>query len=407
MKNTKQTSVHSALWILRISQFCNSFIPCLPIIALISVKKGITVGDFLLLEGIFRIVTFAFEIPSGYMSDRFSRKNVLLLATFAHCVGFTLFAFAYGFWQIALAQGILGIGTALFSGTLEAYTYDLLKRDKTEHTFLKEMGSISTYSSASTFIAVLIGPVIYLATKENANLLINITAITVFIGLLLSFKLPNLTEVIRKKQKNKSAFMDALGITYNTLKNPKLSSLIIFPALFGSLSIVMFWLLQPIMENSKIPVYLFGIYVGINNFSRIVFSKYAYKICRKFGEINTSILTILTLVLWVMMSFVALYTKNMYITYIAVAIMACIPATQKLNDLQYNTLIHDDIESKERGTVLSTRAMVSTLFGAATLATSRQLFDHYGIEVTVLTLLFATILLVISLKQTKKYICNK
>ena len=404
-KYKHQLSVTASLCVLRFSQFFAMFLPCLAIIILIYTQKGITVGDFFLIQGIFRLAAFLLEIPSGYLSDRFSRRHVLMFGAILHGIGFTTLALAHGFWLIVLGESLLGISSAMFSGTLEAYTYDLLKRNKTQKHFLKEMGSISTWGSAAAAIATIIGPEIYAYTGGNGNLLIWMSACAALFQFILYSLLPELSEVVRKKQKNKSAFMDVIGITLRTLRNAKLRNLIIFPALYGSFTIILFWALQPIMETSNIPVALFGIYIGINQFSRMLMSKYAYKICQKFGEINTSILTILSLVLSIVLSFVAMYSPNMTVVYIAVAIMAFVPATQKLNQLQYNSLIHHDIESKERGTVLSTSAMVGTLFGATMLAGAKYLLDYHGLETTLLATLFTTTLLIISLYKTKKYLC--
>ena len=405
INQTKQLSVNSALWLLRISQACRLFLPALSIIVLIYTQKGVTVGDFFLIQGIFRLASFLLEIPSGYLSDRFSRRHVLIFGAIIHVLGFTVIGLAYGFWQIVMGEALLGIASALFSGTLEAYTYDLLKRNNTQNQFLKEMGSVSTWGSAASFIATIIGPEIYKYTNGNGNFLIWLSAIFAGFQFILCFALPELTEVIRKKQKNKSAFMDIVGITYNTMKNKKLRNLILFPSLFATFTVIVFWMLQPIMELSNVPVYLFGLYIGANQFSRILMSKYAYKICAKFGEIKTSMLTILTLTIGIAMSFVALHTSNMAVVYIAIGFMTFVPALHKLNDLQYNTLIHNDIESSERGTVLSTRAMVSTLLSGSMLAGIKYIYDSYGAEITMLVVLFSTILLFILLRQTIRYIC--
>ena len=404
MQHKHSMSVSTALWFLRISQFCRLFLPALAIIILIYTGKGVTVGDFFLIQGLFRLANFLLEIPSGYLSDRFSRRHVLMFGAIVHTLGFTVLALAHGFWQIVAGEALLGIASALFSGTLEAYTYDLLKRNNTQEHFLKEMGSVSTWGSASSFIATIIGPEIYKLTNGNGDLLIWISAIFSAFQFMMCFALPELTEVVRKKQKNKSAFMDVMGITYKTIKNAKLRNLIIFPAMYGSFTIVLFWMLQPVLELSNVPVYLFGFFIGLNQFSRILTSKYAYKVCKKFGEINTSALSILALILGIILCFVALYSPNQTIVFIAMAITAFIPAIQKLNDLQYNTLIHDDIDSQERGTILSTRMMISTLFGASALAGAKYLYDTYGAKITLLAMLFATVFLVISLQHAIKYI---
>lgn len=405
MPNKKEMSVPTAMRILRASYFCQDFMPVIPIIILLYTQKGITVGDFFLIQGIFRLAAFLWEIPSGYLSDRFSRRHVLIFGAIIHTIGCFVLSLAYGFWQIVLGEALFGIACALFSGTLEAYTYDLLKRNNTQKHFLKEMGSVSTWGATASFLATIIGPQIYQFTGGNGPLLFWITTGFGVLQMILLCLLPELTEVIRKKQKNKSAFMDAIGITYNTMKNPKLRNFIIFPALFAAFTISLFWMVQTVMDLSNVPVWLFGFYIGANHFSRILSSRYAYKVCNKFGEKTTSMLAILILTIGITMGLIALHAPNMTTVYIAVAIMACAPAVQILNNLQYNTLIHHDIESKERGTVLSTRAMVSTLFGATMLAGIKYLYDYCGADTTLLTMLFATVLLLIALRHVLKYLC--
>ena len=109
-----------------------------PVIVLVYTSKGITVGDFFLIQGIFRLAAFLFEIPSGYMSDCLSRRRVMIAGGVSTIAGYVSIALASGFWTLIMGEALLGIASALFSGTLEAYTYDLLKRNKTQKQFLKE-----------------------------------------------------------------------------------------------------------------------------------------------------------------------------------------------------------------------------------------------------------------------------
>lgn len=400
-----QKSVPSTLWLLRLGSFCSNFMLMVPVAVLIYTGKGVTVGDFFLIQGLFRLAAFLFEIPSGYLSDRFSRRKVLILGALIQALGFATLALAYGFWEIVFGEALCGIASALFSGTLEAYTYDLLKRNNTQKHFLKEYGSIQTFGMSASFIASVIGGLLYKYT--GGNFLLWVMAAFCILETFLYLLVPELLEVRRKKAKNKTAFADAVGITYTTLKDNKLRNLILFPAFFSGFTIVLLWIMQPIMETSGVPLALFGVFFSINQFSAIFFSKYAYKICEKLGEIRVSVLTIWSLIIGILLSLVVLHTTNMVLIYIACGLMYIVPAIRILNNLQYNTLIHNDISSQKRGTVLSTRAMVSTLFGAAILACAKLFLDKYGLQSTMIFTLIMTIILFISLHSVKKYIKNK
>ena len=161
------------------------------------------------------------------------------------------------------------------------------------------------------------------------------------------------------------------------------------------------------METAQVPVQLFGLYLGVKQFTEIVLSKYAYKICDKFGEIKVSILTIGAVVVSILMGLVAIYSPSMTLVYIVCAILSMLPGVRVLNNLQYNTLIHHSIKSQERGTVLSTRAMVSTVCGAITLMLAKVLLDGFGITATLLALLFMTVVLVWALKKVSEFLVIK
>ena len=401
MKKFSDISVKRGLAWLKIGWFFHHFMLTIPVIVLIYTNKGVSVGDFFLIQGLFRLSAFLFEIPSGYLSDRFSRKRVMQVGALFSMLGFVIIAIAYGFWALLLGEAMLGISSALFSGTLEAYTYDLMKRNKSQKQFLKEFGNISTFASTACFISAILGGILFGYIGTNGVLWFE--SLFAFIAFIALMFIPELSE-IKRVVKNKSAIADAVSVTVATLKNPRLRNLILFPSLFSAFTIVLFWTLQPIMEFTQIPVGLFGFYLGINQLSAIFFAKYAYKICNKLGEIKVSIITIVGIITGALLGLLAITTNIMPLAYIACAIMAVVPAIRILNNLQYNTLIHHSIKSTERGTVLSTREMTSTVSGAIFLIAAKFLMDGFGITTTLLAILTMTVVLFCSLKAVSKYI---
>ena len=400
-REEKSKSVKRGLTLLRIGWFFNNFLLMMPVVVLIFGQKGVTIGDFFLIHAICRISAFIFEIPSGYMSDCLSRKRVMIAGGIFAFTGFATLAMAYGFWGLILGESLLGVSSALFSGTLEAYTYDLLKRNRTQKQFIKEYGNIQSCATTAIFIASILGG--FLFAYAGANALLWIEALFAAFAIFAFLFLPELLE-IRRKVKHKDAIVDALSITTSTLKKPKLRNLIIFPSLFAAFTNVIFWTMQPIMETAAVPVALFGLFTGLNQLSSIFFAKYAYKICDKLGEIKVSLISIGTIVIGITMGLLATHINCMPLIYVACVVMAISVSIRQLNDLQYYTLIHHSIESKERGTVLSTRAMVSTALGAIFLGTAKFLMDGYGITTMLICLFGATILLGISLKNIAKQI---
>ena len=384
MSAKSKISNEAALSLLKWGEAFWMFMLIIPVVVLIYQEKGISVGDFFLIQGLFRITSFVLEIPSGYMSDVFSRKKVLLIGAVIWFLGNVGLFYAYGFWQIALCEMMFGFAHALFSGTKESYLYDLLKRMSLEKQFLKENGSIATYSTTASFLATVVGGVLY---PIIGNGIIAIEAVFSFLAVVCILFLPELLEVKRKISPETNPLKDVAKIVKMSVKHPEINLFMLFPAMFGSFTIILLWILQPTMENAGVAIAMFGVFVGLNQFSRIVFSKFAHSFYEKLGAKRTLYTCILAVVMAIAAVFGALYFDNMIIVYLCCLVISIAPATQKMCFLVFSSLIHHRTSSSERGTVLSVNAMYSTFIQGGMLMLMKPLLDGYGIYWTMLVTL--------------------
>jgi len=326
------------------------------------------------------------------MSDIFSRKKVMLVGATLWFASFILLFFAHGFWMILAAEAIMGISTAMFNGTKESYAYDLLARMKRQAQFLKEYGSINVYNVSAGFIAVIIGGWLY---GEIGNWIVAVNGGVGFLGVLCVLLLPELRE-IRRKKKTAGVLADMAGIVKSAVRHPDLKWFMLFLAMFGAFTLVIMWILQPTMEAAAVPVKLFGLFACINFFMRIVFTKYAHKIQEIFGTKNVMYMCVAAIVLAIGAVFGALFAgaNHMWTVYVCCAILAMVPASMKLNQLMFNSLMHTRIKSSERATVLSVGNMYVRFFSAGMMIMMKPLLDGYGIEWTMFAVLvmFVTIL---------------
>ena len=99
-----KVSDNIALRLLKWSEFFYYFLIILPVILILYQNKGITVGDFFLIQGISRIATFLLEIPSGYLSDVFSRRRVLIMGAVLFLMGNIWLYQGYGFGILQLPK---------------------------------------------------------------------------------------------------------------------------------------------------------------------------------------------------------------------------------------------------------------------------------------------------------------
>jgi len=107
-------------------QGLSSALPWLPVFFLyfleyLSFADGITLG------AVYYLSVFLFEVPSGYLSDRFGRKRILVAATVLFMLAYGLFLQADTFTGFAIAQVFLAAGIAFQSGSDSALLFDSLK----------------------------------------------------------------------------------------------------------------------------------------------------------------------------------------------------------------------------------------------------------------------------------------
>lgn len=83
--------------------------------------RGLSVGEIGALFAVYAAVTMMAELPFGGLADGVGRKPVFLIATVASLMASVVFILSGTFWPLAASFGLVGLGRALRSGTLDAW----------------------------------------------------------------------------------------------------------------------------------------------------------------------------------------------------------------------------------------------------------------------------------------------
>ncbi|MEM9579866.1 MAG: MFS transporter [Pseudomonadota bacterium] len=89
--------------------------------------RGLGVGEIGSLFAIYAAVTLTAELPFGGLADGVGRKPVFLIATVASLMASIVFLLSDTFWPLAASFGLVGLGRALRSGTLDAWYVEELR----------------------------------------------------------------------------------------------------------------------------------------------------------------------------------------------------------------------------------------------------------------------------------------
>lgn len=102
------------------------FIPFYAVYALLFADAGLSLGEISSLFVIWSLTAVVLEVPSGAWADVVPRRLLLALGPVLHAAAFATWILAPSYAGFALGFVLWGAGSALISGTFEAFVYDEL-----------------------------------------------------------------------------------------------------------------------------------------------------------------------------------------------------------------------------------------------------------------------------------------
>lgn len=362
-----------ALRLLNLATFFRTQIFMLPVLLLFYQAHGLSVSDFFLFQGLFSLTGLIMEIPAGYISDRFSRKSVLIFSYSLYLVRLLLFFIIPGYWTILLGEIAFGVSKAFFTGTTDRYIYDLLAQQGKSRLMLKNYGRFNFFMSAGTSVATLTGAWLY--QKEGFLFILGIEIVLNILAVSLLCFLPNIPIVSTPPQTLSEKYKTVLGTVIKTLKNPRLNVFILFAGLLIALTSLFSWSFQPLMKLFSFPVSLFGVVYFINHILRALASAFSAPILRKIPLVPFAAMSYALF----LAAFIALILTLCFPSFIAglmTLILMCLAiGTQLAFSIGNIACLHRIATPALRSTISSTNTMVGRLFSALCLMSLKLLPD--------------------------------
>jgi len=100
-----------------------------PVYPLFLLSRGLDLFQMNAVLATYLITVFVFEVPTGAIADRFSRKTAFLSSCVIRMGAYGLYARAHGFADCLVAEFIDAVGTTLASGALDAWVVDGVRAD--------------------------------------------------------------------------------------------------------------------------------------------------------------------------------------------------------------------------------------------------------------------------------------
>lgn len=248
-------SLTTNLWKLASIRAIRSFILIIPVIVLFFQENGLSVREIFLLQALFSAAVIVFEIPTGYLSDRFGRRTSIIIGCCLGIIGHFVYVVGTGFWSFLIAEILLGLGASFLSGTESALLYDsLIELGRTnEHKRIE--GRNASLGMVSESIASILG---------GALALISLRFPLYCEAVIMLCLIPLSISIVEPKRHTLTArrnpIRDMLQIMkYALHDHQEIKWLCLYSGVVGASTLTMVWFIQPYLQQGGLPIAYFGI----------------------------------------------------------------------------------------------------------------------------------------------------
>jgi MFS family permease len=205
-------------------------------------------------EAVFAAVIIAMEVPSGWLSDIWSRRKTLIVGCGFAAAGYAIIMTANGFWQAVLGQAVIGIGVACNSGTVTSLLYDTLAAKGKEHLYQRLEGKRHAMGLYAVAAASVIGGILY---QFDGRLPIMLDIITLVIAMGCAAFMVEPERIKRAAEKTPLHDM-IITIKYALHDHKEIAGIIMVSTILFCSTKMFMWAQQPYMQYVGISTDYFG-----------------------------------------------------------------------------------------------------------------------------------------------------
>ncbi|MBT4120128.1 MAG: MFS transporter [Candidatus Peribacter sp.] len=242
-------------------------------------SNGLDLQQVFILEALWSVLQMGFEIPSGYLSDRWGRKPTLVLGAILKSIGMLIYCLSFNFSGFLLAVVFLSTGSSLFSGTDSAIAYDTLLELGEEDQYRKIAGKQAFFRFCVEAVAGILGGLIALYSLRA-------TLWTTFGFFLIA---PIIAITLKEPKRHKLQETRHFAAMWNifvtsVVHNPAIRGVILLNSILITMAFSLYWFTQPYQEMVGLPLVLFGVTHSIIVLCHAFASRYVHSLEKWFDD---------------------------------------------------------------------------------------------------------------------------
>lgn len=223
-------------------------------------QNGLSLAQVFLLQSIFSVAFLLWELPGGYIADRFGRAFSIKLSAPIAVVAMVAYGFSYTFWQFVVWELLLAVANGLVSGVDTALLLDSLKADGREKEYVKLSQRINAAGFAASALGVPVAIVLVQFVSIRSTLVAD--GLLTGAGTVFAFKL---VEAPRFNGSQEAMRLSAWHAMKQLASNTEARWLVLLGSVLSASTYLAFWLSAPYYSSLGIPVVLFSAILAVRS----------------------------------------------------------------------------------------------------------------------------------------------
>lgn len=316
----------------------------------------LTFVEVMILQSYFTVMIFVFEIPCGAIADCISRKFSLLLGALSIAFAALIYGSYPNIFIFVIGETLWAFGTALTSGTDQAFIYDTLRKLGREDDVSKIMGRNRSFQLFGIGISAPIGSII--GAYYSLNVVMSLIFVPYIIATLISLTLKEPNHNLEKRNRKNYFSVIKSGFTELT-RNKTLITLALEMVITESLVFFLIWTYQIYLEALTVQLIFFGFVSSSMTIIQILFNNVVVSLENKIKnkKMFLQVYTIIPGVGFILMSLI-------YFIPVSISLILIVIGFGFTRSLIFVKGINKQIETENRATVISTVNMIASLIRA-------------------------------------------
>ncbi len=349
-------------------------------------SRGMSFAAVGLTETIFHIASLLGEVPTGWIADRWGRKNSLIIGRVLHVSSAVVLLQATSLAGFGLGFVLSAFGYNCHSGAYDALVYDDLKADGRAADFTRVMGVLNVVYLVGNSMAALAGGFI----AQRALTLLYVVGIGVD-TLAIALLIPLRERMPRESRASMQAMAFGSGKgridlgrdlreLWATLRNPNLATILLLWAAVSALATSVSFYGQSYMKEMLLPLTIVGATGMAGNLLAAIPSRLAFRLEERFGDrlpLAAGSALIPTAVLGLGLAQMAGGTLGQALVVAALVVVAVL--IEGLYPL-FSSAANHLVPSERRATVLSSGSMLFSLVMMVVFPVIGLLGDRVGLR---------------------------